>query len=62
MVVAQNSAVMAKLLRMVRALLNIVARRLADLDVHVHAAEVADCPAVEQVAQGDQRGGLARLP
>ena len=44
------------------ALLNIVARHLAGLDVHVHAAEVADCPAVEQVAQGDQRGGLAGLP
>ncbi len=39
----------------------VVARHLADLDVHVHAAEVARFAAVGEVAQGDERGGLAGL-
>ena len=37
-------------------------RYLADLDVDVHAAEVADRAAVQEIAQRDQGGGLARLP
>ena len=40
----------------------VVARHLADLDVGMHAAEAAGRPAVEQVAQGDEGGGLTRLP
>ena len=40
----------------------VVARRLADLHVGMHAAEVARFAAVEQVAEGDECGGLAGLP
>ena len=40
----------------------VVPRHLTDLDVHVHAAEIAGFAAVEKVAQGDQGGSLARLP
>ena len=39
---------------------DVVTRHLADLDVHIHAAEVAHCAAVQEVTQGDERGGLAR--
>ena len=37
----------------------VVARHLADLRVGAHATEIARLPAVEQVAQRDERGGLA---
>ena len=40
----------------------VVAGHLADLHVHVNAAEIAGLAAVEQIAQRDQGGGLARLP
>ena len=41
---------------------HVVARHLPDLDVHVHAAEVACFAAVQEVAEGDEGGGLAGLP
>ena len=34
----------------------------ADLDVHVHTAEAAHFAAVQEIAKGDQGGGLAGLP
>ena len=40
---------------------HIIARHLGGFDVHVHAPEIAALAAVEQVAQGDQGGGLAGL-
>ena len=42
--------------------LHVLAHRLRGLDVHVHAAEIARRAAVEQVLQGEESGGLARLP
>ena len=40
---------------------HVLARRLGALDVHVHATEVARVPAVQQVPQREQGGGLAGL-
>ena len=41
---------------------HVLARGLGGLDVHVHAAEVARLAAVQQIAEGKQGGGFARLP
>ena len=41
---------------------HVFTRRLAGLDVHVHATEVTLGAAVQQVPQRQERGGLAGLP
>ena len=43
-------------------LADVLPHRLRSLDVGVHAANLSRLPGVEQVAQGEQRRGLAGLP